>query len=250
MKTFIEKQENGNRKSVLKEYYERYLQEIRGLSDSSVKHYFDALNNISRRLKDKGLVQQDIYEIEDLDRLNIVRELLYADPDFIILNERGKRMYSSGLNNYCRFAEGEGFGELKPKMMALDVPIEPETPVVVEQTIWKRSGILRAQAIEMANYTCELNSSHETFMSEKTHKPYMEGHHALPMNFQKDISVNLDVYANIVCLCPVCHRRIHYGLKDDRAMMIGKIYDSRVSRLANCGIEMSKKDFIDAAIEM
>ena len=38
MKTFIEKQENGNRKSVLKEYYARYLQEIRGLSDSSVKH--------------------------------------------------------------------------------------------------------------------------------------------------------------------------------------------------------------------
>lgn len=68
------------------------------------------------------------------------------------------------------------------------------------------------------------------------------------MNFQKDISVNLDVYANIVCLCPVCHRRIHYGLKDDRAMMIGKIYDSRASRLANSGIRMSKIDFIDAAI--
>lgn len=31
-------------------------------------------------------------------------------------------------------------------------------------------------------------------------------------------------------------------------MMIGKIYDSRGLRLANCGIKMSKTDFIDAAI--
>lgn len=35
-------------KSVLKEYYSRYLLDVRGLSMSSVKHYLDALNNISK----------------------------------------------------------------------------------------------------------------------------------------------------------------------------------------------------------
>ena len=49
--------------SVLKTYYSKYLTDVRGLSNSSVAHYLDALNNISRRLKDKGLVSNDIYEV-------------------------------------------------------------------------------------------------------------------------------------------------------------------------------------------
>ena len=60
------------RASVLKEYYSRYLTEIRGLSQSSVKHYLDALNNISRRLREKDMIQQDIYEIMDTGELQFV----------------------------------------------------------------------------------------------------------------------------------------------------------------------------------
>lgn len=55
-----------NRKSVLQEYYARYLTKVRGSSESTVKHYLDALNNISRRLKEKEIVSKDIYEIMDL----------------------------------------------------------------------------------------------------------------------------------------------------------------------------------------
>lgn len=36
--------------AVLKEYYAKYLKDVRKVSDSTVKHYFDALNNISRYL--------------------------------------------------------------------------------------------------------------------------------------------------------------------------------------------------------
>ncbi len=92
-----------DRTTILKEYYAKYLKEVRGLSDASVNHYFDALNHISRRLKAMDLVQQDIYEIADLDRLYLAREALYADINFMAVNERGKRMYSAGMNNYCRF---------------------------------------------------------------------------------------------------------------------------------------------------
>ena len=60
-----------NRTSVLKEYYSRYLTEIRGLKDSSVRHYLDALNKISRRLKSKDIVKTDIYEIMDLNELTV-----------------------------------------------------------------------------------------------------------------------------------------------------------------------------------
>lgn len=249
MKILIEQENKSlNHQSVLKEYYARYLTDVRGLSQSSVRHYFDALNNISRRLKEKNLVQKDIYEIADLDRLSMVREILYADQDFIELNERGRRMYSAGLNNYCRFAAGEGFEKIKEKQTALDVPVAPESAVKIEQTIWKRSGILRTQAIEFAGYSCEINSSHDSFIAETTKRPYMEGHHALPMNCQGHFPVSLDVYANIVCLCPVCHRRIHYGVKEDRIDMVRQIYDARIFRLKSSGIVLSKDEFVQVAI--
>lgn len=210
-----------NRKSVLKEYYGRYLTEIRGLSKSTVNHYLDALNNISKKLKTKGIVETDIYEIMDLDSLVRARETLYADPDFIALNRRGNQMYSAGLNNYYRFASGKGFAEIREstspsRMKLMDIPIEPGQPQTVSRTEWSRSNILREQALSFAGYACEIDQGHKSFIAEKTNKSYMEGHHAIPMNNQPQFDRSLDVYANIVCLCPVCHRRIHHGLKTNK----------------------------------
>lgn len=237
-------------KAVLREYYARYLREVRGVNATSVGHYFDALNNISRRLKDMGLVERDIYEIADLETLDRIRKALFEDPVFKEYNERGKRMYSAGLNNYFRFASGEGFGEIRRGAEVMDVPVAPEEAVVEKRPVWKRSGILRAQAIEMAGYACEIEPSHQTFISGTTDKPYMEGHHALPMNMQGSFRVSLDVYANIVCLCPICHRQIHFGLKDDRVCMIRQIYDRRAARLVKSGIDIGRDDFIDIAVSM
>lgn len=236
--------ESGH-ESIIKEYYARYLTDVRGLSLSSVKHYYDALNNISRRLRKMNLVQKDIYEIDDLEQLAQIREILYTDPDFIEQNERGRRMYSSGLNNYYRFASGEEFQDLKDKILLLDVPVVPQIAKNVENNVWERSGIMRKQALELAGYACEINGSHESFLAEKNNKPYMESHHAVPMRLQPHFSNSLDVYANIVCLCPICHRKIHYGLKEDRRQMMNQIYIARSERLVHSGIKVSKQEFAD-----
>ena len=81
----------GDRRSVLQEYYARYLTEIRGSSDSTVKHYIDALNNISRKLKAMEIVRTDIYEIMELEELAEAREKLFSDPDFIAQDARNAR---------------------------------------------------------------------------------------------------------------------------------------------------------------
>ena len=240
-------EDNSNKKTVLQSYYARYLTEIRGLSDSSVRHYFDALNNISKRLKSKGLVKEDVYEIMDLDYLASVRDILYADSDFIDLNERGKRMYSAGMNNYYKFASGEDFKTISVGIERLDMPIVPERPVVIEQKVWKRSNILRVQVFTFAQYKCEIDSSHNTFIAEGTKRPYMEGHHAIPMKLQDRFKNSLDVYANIVCLCPICHRKIHYGMKNEKEQMLAKIYSDRADRLAESGLSMSKEVFEEMA---
>ena len=68
------------------------------------------------------------------------------------------------------------------------------------------------QSIESAKYECEINSKHKTFTAKSTGMPYMEGHHMLPMKYQDRFKSSLDVYANIICLCPICHRLLHYGV--------------------------------------
>ncbi len=244
MDLFESDNQSASRSSALKEYFVRYLQTVRGSSVSTSRHYLDALNNISRRLVSKQLVQTDIYEITNLDYLESVRDILYADQEFIELNERGKRMYSAGLNNYIRFASGEDYKDLFGKMETMDIPLKPEAPSIVPRTVWNRSNILRIQTLISADFKCEIDSRHETFIAEKTAKPYMESHHAIPMRQQPHFDNSLDIYANLVCLCPICHRRIHYGLKEDRVSLIRQIYSCRADRLAKSGIVLSQQEFL------
>lgn len=232
---------------MIKEYYAKYLREVRGNSERTVRHYFDALNNISRRLKQMGLVQQDVYEITDTDRLMNCKEALFSDPDFIRLNSVGNQMYSAGLNNYIRFISGADFTADR-RIEMLDMPMTPESQIVGEHESWRRSGLMRNQIIVAADYKCEIDGSHESFTAEATGKPYMEGHHAIPLRKQPLFSLSLDVYANIICLCPICHRRIHYGLKEDKGLMMNKIYSERADRLYKSGIRLSKEEFVEMVV--
>ena len=238
--------ENPTYASVLKEYFTRYLIEVRGV-EKSVKHYTGALNSASERLKELGIVENDIFELSDINDLKAAVDILRND-EFAAKDSKGHNMYSVGLNHYLRFAEGEGFAEAKDKIALFDAPIAPGDAIATNQTSFNRSNILRLQAIEFAGYSCEMDNEHKTFIAEATQKPYMEGHHAMPMNLQGSFDVSLDVYANIICLCPLCHRRIHYGIKNDRKDMISQIYDKRSERLAHSGIYLSKDEFIGKAI--
>lgn len=73
----------------------------------------------------------------------------------------------------------------------------------------------------------------------------MESHHAIPINQQKHFNCSLDVYANIVCLSPICHRLLHYGINNDK---LNQIYDERTDRLVHSGIKLSKSEFVEIAI--
>lgn len=88
---------------IQEEYFVAYLKTIRKLSRSSVKHYLDAIKKISSILKEKQLINDSLYEIVDLDRLDEIRDLLRQDDYFVALDSQGHQMYSSGFNNYYRF---------------------------------------------------------------------------------------------------------------------------------------------------
>lgn len=228
---------------VLMTYYVKYLKEIRKVSDSSVRHYQDALRYISKYLVQKEKLKQSVYEVQDIGELEIIRTYLYSDADFMALDKRGHQMYSAGFNNYYKFASGEGFTDIHKQIELLDteVPVADKTTTV--NTSWKRSSIIKIQSIESAGYLCEINSEHTTFTARSTGKQYMEGHHILPMKIQDKFNKSLDVYANVICLCPICHRMLHYGIEAEKNTVLDKIYFDRADRLASSGLAIGKSDF-------
>ena len=228
---------------LMQDYYTAYLREIRQISESSIAHYFDALKWISRFLCEKGLINSSIFEVADLSQLQSLRDIVFKSNEFKELNARGHQMYSSALNNYIRFAEAHDFSGLSQKLPLLDRPIPAPNEAIDVHNTWKRSAIIRNQVLEAVDYRCEIDSTHKTFIMNRTHHPYAEGHHIIGLSKQSTISHSLDIYANIICLCPLCHRFLHYGTVQDKRPIVAMLYMQRADRLAKSGIKLSKKEF-------
>ena len=104
---------------------------------------------------------------------------------------------------------------------------------------YPRDPVRRVNALTRANYTCEFDQSHVSFISRRTNKRYMETHHLIPLEYWKSFKNSLDVEANIVCLCSNCHNEIHYG--KDAEKLIEALFKKRISelKLAGIGIEIT-----------
>ena len=139
-------------------------------------------------------------------------------------------------------SEDEFFGK-KTELVLLDKPMPVTEMYVDEHNTWKRSAIIREQVLEAAEYRCEIDPTHKSFVVEHTNHQYAEGHHVIALNKQDRIPYSLDVYANIICLCPVCHRLLHYGSPHEKKPVAKIIYDKRANRLAKSGIKLSQREF-------
>jgi len=112
---------------------------------------------------------------------------------------------------------------------------------------YQRSETKSANAIIDANYLCELDPSHVSFVSKKTGHNYVEAHHLIPIGQQKnpvylDQDIGLDVRANIVSLCPNCHRILHHGLEASWKPIVNRLLLARTAQLAQKGIVVTKAD--------
>ena len=80
--------------------------------------------------------------------------------------------------------------------------------------------------------------------------PYMEGHHLIPCTaknakaFWKRVGKSIDCVENIVCLCPTCHRRIHFGSEAEKRSIIKLLYNKQHSKLKKAGLDISEKELI------
>ncbi len=107
---------------------------------------------------------------------------------------------------------------------------------------YRRNVCKSLEALRLANYSCELDCSHVSFLRKSNNKFYTEPHHLIPMFCQENFPVSLDVEANIVSLCSTCHNHIHYG-KGAEAL-VQKLYEDRKDRLEKAGIKIELKELL------
>ena len=227
------------------------------LADSSVKKY----GNEAMRLINGYIVKHSsaigvssLYEVNDIFQLRAIKDMLMNDPGFVRVDTDGHRMYSVGLKRYTEFAEGELFKGQEKILYKLDKPepvILQDAEAIAKESVKKvittheRDRIKVIQVEKACNYTCQIDPEHKTFIVDRTNHQYMEGHHIIPLSMQGEFTYSLDCYANIIVLCPTCHRFFHYAEKSKRTDKLKMIYDERAERLCNSGIKLDRQDFLE-----
>jgi 5-methylcytosine-specific restriction protein A len=124
-------------------------------------------------------------------------------------------------------------------------------PTSTKTTLAGRYGknpLLGKIAIKNADYKCEYDCSHTTFISSASNMPYMEAHHLIPVSATSDIwnrfAVNVDCVENIVSLCPNCHRAIHYAVEEQKKVHLLALYEKRAELLKKIGAELSLEELL------
>jgi len=126
----------------------------------------------------------------------------------------------------------------------INIVDQVKQPNFSENILDKKSGYRRnpkvaTESILVADFKCEVSEDHITFISKKYNKPYMEAHHIVPMKFQyKFPNTSLDTHANIVAICPNCHRLIHHATELEYERILDLLLNKRITRLSNCGIDI------------
>lgn len=100
---------------------------------------------------------------------------------------------------------------------------------------------LKATRMELAHYNCEIDCSHKTFTCASGEHQYLECHHIITLNAQKDfIHTKLDSLFNIIAVCPLCHRKVHYAVKEEKEKIFIQMYEKRKEEMIKRGFDLDK----------
>lgn len=172
-------------------------------------------------------------------------KLLDSKKSEAILNYINTHMLSYVNDNEADDELNSWFDDIKSSEPE-KTPQPAKSPKTINgQKVFPRNYSYAKKALENTNFSCEIDHSHKTFISNVTNKNFVEAHHLIPMSRQTEFDYSLDIPANIVALCPNCHRKIHLGNVDDKKIMIDKLLAKRQKDLKHYGIEISANDLKD-----
>lgn len=107
-----------------------------------------------------------------------------------------------------------------------------------------RDSKVASRALIQGNYLCAYDNSHFTFKANGSENMYVEAHHLIPIGESDKFNTSIDVEANIVPLCSVCHDCIHHGQNSEKTKIITKLYNERNGRLKKAGIVVSLEQLL------
>lgn len=120
----------------------------------------------------------------------------------------------------------------------------PERRLLKGQYRHVRDPAMAAQAVLSANFKCELGDEHKTFTASSKKLPYIEAHHLVPMEQQDSFTYSLDVPANIVALCPFCHKLLHHAVLSEKREFLIDLLRRRRDSLQESGISVSEESLL------
>ncbi|MCP2033020.1 putative HNH restriction endonuclease [Planomicrobium sp. HSC-17F08] len=103
----------------------------------------------------------------------------------------------------------------------------------------KRNPEVAKNALAASSYLCEIDKNHESFISRVSNEKYAEAHHLIPFQAINNFYMSIDVEANVISLCPNCHRKLHHGLFEEIEPLLKRLYNERMQVLNDCKIGLS-----------
>lgn len=210
-----------------------------------LKYYIDTIPTIASSLGQlngkKEFFERKTNNI-DWNHLNPKLEIKTRKIDVGYRVEKLKKIIFALETNYLKYKENEMIMQdiKKENSSSNKIIYKPKkkTNTKTKQTLKQtsRDTLVKKRALEKANYKCELNPNHQTFINKSNGKPYVLGHHLIPLEFEYLFPYSLDIEANIVSLCSLCHDEIHHGINYKE--LIDKLYKQRKDDLKKCGIEI------------
>ena len=206
-------------------YVSKYLINIGVISfDDFINIILDSYENIENY--NRSLVKSIIYE-----NIGVFQEIYY---NVLNINEENNIEEVISENEINSFSEIEG--------------PEPRTDIEENETKHYRSDYLKKEkAKRKSGYLCELGDRNQCqyFTSKVSNKNYVEAHHLIQMEFSNDFENSIDVIANLISLCPNCHRRLHHAKDEDRKGDIEYLFFKRKKQLESKGISISLNELKD-----
>lgn len=179
-------------------------------------------NILHKQIWDDYISSGKIIELKDIYRR-------FSRGDFV----------QKGLNPMCESVTYD----IEPRQNSIiveDMPVQKSVKLLSSNKYCNpRSKEVLSNALQNAYYQCEMSCGVKLFVRKDGKTPYTEGHHLIPLEYQDYFEYSLDVEANIVSLCPNCHKLLHYGY--DKEQILKQLYDKRIDRLKKCKLDL---DFV------
>lgn len=170
--------------------------------------------------------------------------LLSDDGHYLEEEQEEEEDFQDSVQSALDKKEKEAKRNSKEELETKDIPLPKPDPVFDKsgKERWPRDAQVAAKALRLSEYKCAYDESHTSFTSKVTGKRYLEMHHLVPMKYQREFDVSLDREAQLLALCPTCHRQTHHGTDEEKENMLRKLFYDRREKLEAIGIEIGFKE--------